>query len=335
MAELSIIIVNYRSHNMVFDCIQSLKKYNGSVGYEIIVADNDDLENETEVIKKHFPDLVWHNMNYNSGFARANNAGMQMAKGDVFLLLNPDTISIDDSISQAYKKLVESDFIACGVQLFDENKEPQISGNYFMKGGINHILPIPYWGGFLRWLGYQLKTKVPNVKNAEAVQEVDWISGAFLMVKRSAVEKAGMMDEDFFLYGEEVEWCSRLQKEGKLCIFGDLSIIHLEGAAINKDQNIAEKGYYNLYDKKGLQLMVSNHLRVRKQYGVGWFIFLLLNYTWGFFLYFICSTVHRLFLLKNPAGEWSKIFSFGKNLVNLWALSPKIISGKKHFYKLL
>src|SRR5690606_12014690 len=130
---------------------------------------------------------------------------------------------------------------------------------------------------------------------------------AFLMVKKSSVDTAGMMDEDFFLHGEEVEWCSRLQRTGKLCLFGDLNIIHLEGATINKDQGIEEKGYYNLYDKKGLQLMVSNHLRVRKQYGVGWFLFLLMNYTWGFLFYLSCSSLHRLFLLKSPAGEWSKV----------------------------
>jgi GT2 family glycosyltransferase len=106
-----------------------------------------------------------------------------------------------------------------------------------------------------------VKSKVPNVQQAKEVEEVDWISGAFLMVKREGVEKAGFMDEDFFLYAEEVEWCSRLRKAGLLCLFGNLNMVHLEGTTINKSQNLEEKGYYNLYDKKGLQLMVSNHVR--------------------------------------------------------------------------
>jgi GT2 family glycosyltransferase len=260
---------------------------------------------------------------------------MRQAKGDLILLLNPDTISIDDSVTRCARALQQSDYIAAGVQLLDREKEPQVSGSFFVKGGLNHLLPIPYWGGFLRWLGYAAKTKVPNVKNAKAVEEVDWISGAFLMVKKEAIEKAGLMDEDFFLYGEEVEWCSRLKKQGKLCLFGDMRIIHLEGYTINKLPGVEDASYYNLYDKKGLQLMVSNHLRVRKQFGVGWFLFLLLNYTWGVFFFWICSTLYHLFTLKNPFREWKKVGKMAGNVFRLWSLAPRIIANKPHFYKMM
>ncbi|MGD5408145.1 hypothetical protein QUS89_22905, partial [Xanthomonas citri pv. citri] len=145
------------------------------------------------------------------------------------------------------------------------------------------------------------------LKAGNAAEEVDWISGAFLMVKKEGVEKAGLLDEDFFLYAEEVEWCSRLKKYGPLVIFGDLKLIHLEGATINKSQNIEEKGYYNLYDKKGLQLMVSNHVRVRKQYGTGSFLLLLLLYSFGVFVFFGCSTLHRLLRLQNPFADWKRV----------------------------
>ena len=93
-------------------------------------------------------------------------------------------------------------------------KDKQISGSRFAKWGFNHLLPIPYWGTF-RWLGYKSGQK-SNISNA-AANGVDWISGAFLTVKRSAIEKAGMLDETF-LYAEEVEWRSRLKKWGKLCL---------------------------------------------------------------------------------------------------------------------
>jgi GT2 family glycosyltransferase len=278
--------------------------------------------------------VQWLEMGYNAGFSRANNLGMKHAKGTVFLLLNPDTIAIDDSIQKCFKTLLESNFAAAGVQLLDENKRPQISGNFFVKGGLNHLLPIPYWGDFIRWAGYKLGSKVPNVQEAIAVEQVDWISGAFLMVKRAAVEQAGPMDEDFFLYAEEVEWCSRLKRIGKLCIFGDLHIIHLEGTTINKSQNLQEKGYYNLYDKKGLQLMVSNHLRVRKQYGVAWYFILLLNYTWGILVFLIASFFHQLKMFKNPFGQWNRVGLFAKNVGRLWTLTPTIIRNKPHFYKM-
>ena len=334
MTDLSIIIVNYKSANLIIDCLQSVYQFTSEVQFEVIVVDNSNDENKAQVLKQ-FSQVHWIDMNYNAGFARANNAGIKIAKGDVVLLLNPDTIAIDNVITECYKRLKQSGYAGAGVQLMDINSQPQISGNFFVKGGLNHLLPIPYWGSFIRWLVYKIKRKVPHVQEAKQVEEVDWISGAFLMVKKQAIEKAGLLDEDFFLYAEEVELCSRLKKVGRLCIFGDLHIIHLEGATINKSQNLKETGYYNLYDKKGLQLMVSNHLRVRKQFGTGWFLILLLNYTWGLLVYFICSFIYRLLMFKNPTGEWKKAAAFGKNVVQLWKMSPKIISNKPYFYKML
>jgi GT2 family glycosyltransferase len=331
---LSIIIVNYHSSDLIVQCLRSVYQFNDVSLFEIIIIDNSsDLAGKT-TITSQFPLVKWIDMGYNAGFARANNAGMKAAKGDTFLLLNPDTLAVDNSIERCYQRLKRCGYIAAGVQLLDEGGQPQISGSFFVKGGLNHLLPIPYWGGFIRWLGYKAKSKVPGIQVAKSIEEVDWISGAFLMVKRSVVEQAGMMDEDFFLYGEEVEWCSRLKNAGKLCLFGDLKIIHLEGASINKSQDVQEKGYYNLYDKKGLQLMVSNHLRVRKQYGTGWFLFLLLNYTWGTFFYFLSSTLHRLFSLRNPLGEWKRVGAFAGNVLHVWKLSPTIIRNQPHFYKM-
>ena len=335
MPDLSIIIVNYRSSLLIKEAIRTLKQFNEEIDHEIIVVDNSSGDHSRQVILEKFPFVKWIDMGYNAGFARANNAGMKLATGEVLLLLNPDTLCIDNSISQCYKRLLFSECVAAGVQQINADGSPQISGNFFMKGGLNHLLPIPYWGGFLRWLGYRAKTKIPNVKIASSSEEVDWISGAFLMVKRSAIDNAGMMDEDFFLYAEEVEWCSRLRKTGKLCIFGDLKIIHLEGGSINTEHKIEEKGYYNLYDKKGLQLMVSNHLRVRKQFGVFWFLFLLMNYTWGVLVFFIFSTLDRLIHFKNPFRDWNKVGKFFMNVTRVWALAPKIISGRPYFYKVL
>lgn len=330
---LSIIIVNYNSTVLILQCLDSIFKYTEPL--EVIIVNNSNDVAAKEQVLTFFPNVQWINMGYNAGFARANNAGMRVAKGDVFLLLNPDTIILDNAISGCYQRLKASAFVAAGVQQLNADRTPQISGNFFVKGGLNHLLPIPYWGDLIRWLGYKAKTKVPNVPKAKDVEEVDWISGAFLMVKKEAVQEAGMMDEDFFLYAEEVEWCSRLKRTGKLCIFGDLQIVHLEGATINKSQNLEEKGYYNLYDRKGLQLMVSNHLRVRKQYGVGWFLFLLLNYTWGLFFFWICSTLGRLVTFRAPFKEWSRVGAFGRNLLRLWGLAPTIIQNKPHFYKML
>jgi GT2 family glycosyltransferase len=332
---LSIIIVNYHSTELIKQCLNSLRIAKCGLITEVLIVDNSSDATGGMDILKRFPEAQWIDMGYNAGFARANNAGMKAAKGDTFLLLNPDTLAIDESVERCYHKLKESPYIAAGVQLLDAQNVPQISGSFFVKGGLNHLLPIPYWGSLIRWLGYKAKAKVPNIQQAKEIEEVDWISGAFLMLKREAVETAGYMDEDFFLYAEEVEWCSRLKKAGPLCIFGNLRMIHLEGTTINKSQNLEEKGYYNLYDRKGLQLMVSNHLRVRKQYGIPWFVFLLFNYSWGVLVFFAAGTLHDIIRFENPAAQWKKAAAFARNVTRLWILSPTIIRNKPHFYRML
>jgi GT2 family glycosyltransferase len=314
--------------------LQSIYQCNKNLDYEVIIVDNHSEDDSEYVITTRFPQVSWVAMPYNSGFARGNNFGMRTAKGETFLLLNPDTIATDDSISKCYKSLQSSKYAACGVQLLNADTSLQISGGFFVKGGLNHLLPIPYWGDFIRWMAYSTSQAIPHVAESKEFQEVDWINGAFIMVKKEAVTKAGMLDEDFFLYAEEIEWCSRLKKIGALCIFGNLKMIHLQGETVNKAQNLNDKGYYNLFDKKGLQLMVSNHLRIRKQYGIGWFIFSLLNYTWGGLVFATSGTLHHIFRLKSPVQMWKKLGNYTKNVLILWKLSPVIVKNKKHFYKM-
>ena len=332
---LSIIIVNYRSIALILDCIHSIYKETSDTDFEIIVVDNASGDNSEQLLAAAFPAVRWIQVGYNAGFARANNAGMQHAKGDTYLLLNPDTIIEDRAIDRCYSALLASAYIAAGVQMLNPDRSPQISGNFFMKGGLNHLLPIPYWGGLLRSFAFSINTKIPNVAVAKEIEDVDWISGAFLMVKKEYVDRCGMIDEDFFLYAEEVEWCSRLRKAGKLCIFGNIHIIHIQGEAINKDQNSTEKGYQGLFDKKALQVMVSNHVRIRKQYGVGWFFFQLINYSWGVLVYAVADFFYRLFSFKNPFGHMKNVAAFARNVGTIWLLAPTIIRNKPHFYKML
>lgn len=333
--KLSVIIVNYRSAAYIMNCIGSAMQFDSGKNFEWIVVDNASGDNSKEQICTAFPFVQWIDMGYNAGFARANNEGMRKAIGDTYLLLNPDTIIIDDSIGKAFKKFQAGNSIACGIQLLYEDRSIQISGSYFMKGGINHLLPIPYWGNILKGFAKILNTRKPGVESVSEEVKVDWISGAFLMVKKEAVQKVGMLDEDFFLYGEEVEWCSRLDKLGNLVLFGDIQIIHLLGESIKEATGTADKTYANLFDKKGLQLIVSNHLRIRKQYGVGWFLFQLLNYSFGVFVFFIGSLFEHLLHFKNPFTDGKKVWGLAKNVAIIWGLSYTIIRNRPHFYKML
>ena len=333
--KLSIIIVNYKSSNYIKDCLQSAIAFDSYKNFEWIVVDNDSKDQSKETLMQEFTFLLWHDMGYNAGFARANNAGIQMAKGDTVLLLNPDTLILNNAIQNTLDLFTASAYVACGVQMLNPDLTPQISGNHFMKGGLNHLLPLPYWGGFLKWVAGLFKVQKPCIEIANTEEKVDWISGAFLMVKKQAIEKAGLLDNDFFLYAEEVEWCSRLGKYGPLCIFGNIHIVHIIGEVISANAGSKDKSYTNLYDQRGLQYMVSNHLRIRKQYGLFWFLIQLLNYTLAVPIYLIASLIENIFTLKNPLPDIKKSLALGYNVARVWALSVRIIRDQSYFYKVL
>lgn len=332
---LSIILVNYYSSDLLIDCLTSVYQETTAIEFEIIVVDNSSDKDGKAKVLAHFPPVKWEDIGYNAGFARANNYGIERAIGDTILLLNPDTIILEGTITKTYNQLNASDHIACGVQLLNEDGTPQISGNYAMKGGLNYLLPLPYIGNFMKWLGEAVKVKKPNIPNATDMIDVDWINGAFLMVKKDAIDKAGLLDADFFLYAEEAEWCGRLKKVGNLCIYGDNKVVHLQGESSNEAFNSEGKGYYNLYDKKGLQIMLSNFVRIRKEFGLFWFFVDLFVYTIDIPIYLLFGIFDNVFHLRNPFKHWQLWYGFSRNVIKLWGYMPKIVSKTPYFYKVL
>jgi GT2 family glycosyltransferase len=335
VAKLSIIIVNYRSLSLIRDCLASVYSHRPETDFEIFIVNNDEQQETDPGLLSFYPGLQWINMGYNAGYARANNAGMKKAAGEAFLLLNPDTILPAGALDECFRKLMQSEYVACGVRLLNEDGSPQISGNYFVKGGLNYLLPLPYAGRAVKALADLFRVKAPHVASSNTLVEVDWINGAFLMVKKEAVLKAGFMDEDFFLYAEESEWCARLRKAGRLCIFGTVSVFHLQGVSANEAFSSSGKGYYNLFDRKGLQIMLSNLLRIRKQYGSFWFLLMLVLYTLEipvFLSGILCSLLLPASKRTYRFPQWT---GFLRNILYLWSKAPVIISNRPYFYKVL
>ena len=330
--KLSIIIVNYKTVDLVIDCLKSVYAFDTSE-VEIIVVDNNSEDNIEGVLKEKYPTIFFIQMGYNSGFARANNAAIKIAKGENILLLNSDTINIANAINKCDSLLRSSNYVAAGVQLLNEDGTPQISGNYAMKGGLNYLLPLPFVGNALKLIAGLLKVKKPSVELTAQTIEVDWINGAFLMFKRNIINQAGLLDEDFFLYAEEAEWCSRIKRNGKLCIFGELNIYHLQGVSSNKAFGSEGKGYFNLFDKKGLQIMLSNFVRIRKQFGLFWFLFDLVFYLLTVPVFFTCVIFSKL--SSNSKYNFKQVKGFSKNIFSLAKFIPSIIKNKPFFYKVL
>jgi GT2 family glycosyltransferase len=330
---LSIILVNFKSPQLHIDCLTEIFKDPVASTFEIIEVDNNSGDDSRVRITNAFPQVIWVQLDNNAGFSRANNAGMRKATGDTMLLLNGDTLPRGKDIEACYQRLHGSDYIAAGVQLLNGDGTHQITGNYAMKGGLNYLLPLPFLGSLVKWLGDLVKVSKPHVPDKVGTIEVDWINGAFLMVKQEAIDKAGMMDEDFFLYAEESEWCGRLRKVGKICLYGDLEVIHLQGLTANLAFGSDGKGYVNIYDRKGLQVMLSNFVRIRKQFGVGWFVFQLLFYIFDIPVFFIGILLSRL--AGRDRHSWLQFRQYCKNVGIVIAKSGKIIRNKPYFYKVI
>ena len=332
---LSVIIVNFRSASLIVDCLHSLYEQDSGTITEVLVVDNASGDNSEDVICTRFPQVKWVQMDYNAGFARANNEGMRRSVGELVLLLNPDTISLNNAVGRCAGRLLQSDYVAAGVQLLNADNSLQISGSYFMTGGINHLMAVPDTGRFVRWLGLRLKVRKTSVVEARAVTEVDWINGAFLMVKKEALKTTGLLDEDFFLYSEEIEWCSRLGKAGRMCIYGDLNVVHLVGVTAGQAFNSNTAGYQQLTDKKGLQLMLSGWLRIRKQFGVLWFLFHLLFFWLSIPIIFLLLPFKFIFNVRKGKYYWQTATGFAVNVVRNTRLVAKILRNTPYFYKVL
>lgn len=323
---LSIIIVNYKSVPYIINCINSVLRFTPENPFEWIVVDNDSNDHGREIVTQKFPFVKWIETGYNAGFARANNAGIKIAGGDAMLLLNADTYVTDNSIEMFYKDFIASDFGAAVPQLyFADEKRKQLSGFYVPAGGLNTLLPLPVIGTVLKKAGNALSVKTHTSSGENAVENVDWVHGACFMLKREVIDKAGLLDEDFFLYSEEIEWCSRIKKYYKIGLFTKYKVIHLEGQSSNQLFENPAKGYYDIYSKKGRQLLLSNLVRIRKEFGVFWFLFHILVYLTEIPVLFIYKIFHR---------EIQPV-SFAKNVFYIMGKMFIIIRNKPYFYKAL
>ncbi len=332
--KLSVLIIYYKTPGLLLDCLKSVHAFPVN-DLDIWVIDNDSRDDIESVLKREYPDVRYLNMGYNAGFARANNRGIMETDSDFVLLLNSDTIIIQDAINQCLRQMEASNHVASGVQLLNADGSPQISGNYAIRGGLNYLMPLPYVGRMFRWVALQMRVNRPSIPEIKTTQEVDWINGAFLMVRRDTIQRAGMLDESFFLYAEEAEWCHRLKKQGKLCIFGNLSVFHLQGASANEAFASSGHGYYNLFDRKGAQILVSNMLRIRKEFGVGWLLLHWLIQIFTIPIFCVGVFWEKIIPGRKPFYTFGQWKGYVLNMVLLTRLLPSMILGSKRFYKVL
>jgi GT2 family glycosyltransferase len=227
---LSILIVNYNAGRLLKDCIKSIYRETLTIPFDIWVVDNNSQDNSITIIKQYYPKVNVIENRTNIGFAKANNMALSKSKTDYWLLLNPDTVVRDNAIEKVVKFMdrnPEVGIVGCRVlnedgtlQFACRRSIPTPRVAFFRLSGLSRLFP-----NSKITAKYNLTYLDPNETN-----EVDAVSGAFLMIRREVVDNIGMLDERFFMYGEELDWCLRTKKAGwTVMYYPDAEIIHYKG----------------------------------------------------------------------------------------------------------
>jgi len=233
--DVSIIIVNWNTKGLLRDCLESVYAHAGDVDYEVIVIDNASADGSADMVRNNFKQAVLIENQDNRGFARANDQGMVVARGRYVLLLNSDTVVLENAIVNTVRFADANPQVAVvGCQVL--NPDGTIQQTCFMFPSIlNMVLSSSYLSKFFpqsRFFGRERMTWWDR----SDTRQVDVVTGCFMLVRRKAIEQVGVMDERFFMYCEETDWCYRFRKNGWKVMFAPVGqIIHLGGQSTAKD----------------------------------------------------------------------------------------------------
>jgi GT2 family glycosyltransferase len=233
--KLSIVIVNYNVQHFLEQCLHSVRKAVAGMECEVFVVDNNSVDGSVQMVKDKFPEVHLIANKENTGFSRANNQAMRIAKGEYILLLNPDTVVEENTFRKVVAFMDEHpDAGGLGVQMIDgkgnflpESKRglPTPSVAFYKIFGLSRLFPKSKTFGRYH-LGYLDKN---------ATHEVEILSGAFMLMRKAALDKVGLLDEDYFMYGEDIDLSYRIILGGyKNFYFHDTRIIHYKGESTKK-----------------------------------------------------------------------------------------------------
>ena len=229
--DVSVLIVNWNTREILRNCLKSIYEQTRDLTFEVIVIDNASEDGSPQMVKEQFKEAILVENSTNRGFAAANNQGMTMAKGRYVLLLNSDTVVLDNAIA---KTMVFADArpegAVIGCRILNPDKTLQ-EGCFMFPSLLNLLLSATYMYKLFprsKFFGRENMTWW----NRDDEREVDVVTGCFMLVRREAIEQVGVMDEQYFMYGEETDWCYRFKKAGWKCLFSPSgSIIHIGRAS--------------------------------------------------------------------------------------------------------
>lgn len=236
MPRVSVVIVSWNTRNLLERCLISVYRSRlASAELEVLVVDNGSSDGSPEMVAERFPETLLITSSRNLGFARANNLAMQQATGDYLLLLNSDAELLGDALQRLVQCADRHPAVAVvGPQLLNPDGTVQSS-----RRGFPTITTAFLESTVLqRWLPRHraLQRYYLLHRGDQEMQEVDWLVGACLLVRRTAVQEAGSLDEDYFMYSEELDWCRRFAEAGWRSLYcPEARVIHYGGQSSEQD----------------------------------------------------------------------------------------------------
>ena len=217
--DLSVIILNYNTRDILRRCLASVFASHTDFKFEVLVADNGSADGSQEMVKSQFPQAKLTENGKNVGFSKGNNAAIGQSSGRYVLLLNSDTEVRPNTLDLCVKRM-EADkdigILGCKVLLPDGSLDKACRRKF----------PNP-WNSFLRLFGLRRFSNYNINSPVNQEVEIDAVTGAFLMIRREAMDKVGLLDEDYFMYGEDLDWCWQVKHTGfKVLYYPQAEITH-------------------------------------------------------------------------------------------------------------
>ncbi len=299
--DVSILVVAWNVRQLVYDCLKSVYDQTKGVDFEVIYVDNASKDDSVAMVRSTFPAVRIIENSENLGFIKANNQAIEVATGRYVLLLNSDTIVLDNAIAKTVRFADEhEDAAVVGCRILNADRSLQrdcfmypSAFNMFLSATfLNKAFPRSRLFGreYMTWWDFN------------DVREVETICGCYAMVRRKAIEQVGVMDPTYFVYGDDPDWCYRFKKAGwKILFMPNAEIIHLGGQNTKKSP-----------DQFLLQLYGSKLIFMRKHRGILSFVLACLATALFFFIRAPGWLVMGLFSKKEArCFERAKVYLIG------------------------
>ncbi|MEO0137761.1 MAG: glycosyltransferase [candidate division WOR-3 bacterium] len=269
---ISVVIVNYNVRHFLEQCLMAIERAKHNLDIEIIVVDNASVDGSQAMIKKRFPNVILIENHRNLGFAKANNQALRIARGRYVLILNPDTLIQEDTLVTLKNFLDEHPEVsAVGCKLINPD------GSF--QAACRRSIPTP-WVAFTKIVGlsrifprsrifgrYNLTYLSPDVEC-----EVEVLSGSLMMVRKEVLKHIGFFDEDYFMYGEDIDLCYRIKKAGgKIYYTPRTKAIHYKGESTKKGEFSYITNFYSsmlIFIDKHFQDHYSTFVKIFLKLGI-------------------------------------------------------------------